>query len=339
MRKTVKRGLAEKIGEKIIPVKYLTEIDSYLNTAGISDIPFKTIGTLFIANIPISLVLFFALILPWLNYALLTSLVVLIFLFPVLCLLEALVIYFYIDLKIFNRVTDIEEHLDKFLQQVSDSLKGGMTFDKALWNSAKSEFGVLAEEVKIIAKVATTGKDVEGALRKFIDKYDSPTIKRTFILIAESVKSGGKITDILDRIVKDLRDTRKLNREMKTAVLNYVIFIALIVMVIAPGLFAVSGQLLQILAKFVGTLSGSLTGAASPLAFSISPVAITFSDFKIFSTLSLGVIGIFSSMIISIINKGNIKGGLKYIPVFLIVSIILFHVFSKILGLVFSSFL
>lgn len=339
MRNKVQIGVLERIGKKIIPVKYLTELDDYMDKAGIQVIPYKFLGSLFVATFPVALILYIFIILPYIEYNLLASIISLIVLFPALFALEILSLYFYLDLKIFNRVKEIEKHLDKFLQQVSDSLKGGMTFDKALWNSAKVEFGVLSEEIKTIAKRSTTGKDISGALKSFIEKYNSPTIKRTFILLEESIESGGKITGILDRVVNDLRETRKLNREMKTAVLNYIIFISLIVMAIAPGLFAVSGQLLQVLSKFIGTLSGSLTGAATPLAFSVSPVAITFSDFKIFSSLSLGVIGIFSAMIISIITKGDIKGGLKYIPVFITVSIILFHIFSAVLSAVFTGFI
>ena len=214
------RKILGKIGERLIPVKYLTEIGIFLNKAGISKIPSEFIGGLFVFNIPFSLILYFTLLLPYLKYNMMASIPAFIIGFIILCSIEVFTIYFYLDIKIFNRVREIEDLLDKFLQQVSDSLKGGMTFDKALWNSAKVEFGVLSEEIKVIAKMATTGKDVTGALQKFIKKYESPIITRTFSLISESIKSGGKITDILDRIVIDLRETRKLNKEMKTAVLR-----------------------------------------------------------------------------------------------------------------------
>ena len=49
------------------------------------------------------------------------------------------------------------------------------------------------------------------------------------------------------------------------------------------------------------------------------------------------VISFFSSLIVSIVEKGNIKSGLKYIPIFLIGSLGFYFIFMSILGFVFSG--
>ena len=54
--------------------------------------------------------------------------------------------------------------------------------------------------------------------------------------------------------------------------------------------------------------------------------------------MALSIISIFSGMLISIIERGNIKGGLKYIALFLIISLVMFFVFLSFLGGVFSEF-
>ncbi len=329
-----------RLGQKIVPIKYLTELTFSFNKAGIAHIPFHFVGSLFVFNILLLLVLgiiFLEAVLSSLIFSLFISMI----LFVIIIFLEVLVTYIYLDIRTFNRVKEMESHLDRFLQQVSDNLKGGMIFNRALWSSAKPEFGPLSDEIKMIARVSTTGKDLESALYQFIDKFkiDSPTLTRTFSLIAESIKMGGKITDILDKIVIDLRESRRLNREMSTAVLNYIIFISLIVTIIAPGLFAISGQLLQILTKFIASLASSFGGSGSPMAFSVSPITTSPEDFRTFAMSSLGVINLFSAMIISTIVKGNIKGGLKYLLPFLLVSLSLYNFFAQSLSYVFSSFI
>lgn len=337
----MKKNYLKNLGKKIFPVKYYTEANFILNKAGINEIPFETIGFLFMFNILLIVslgIIFLDAVLSSIIFTIFASIVIKI----LLVTLEMIIIYMYLDIKIYNRVKEMESHLDHFLQQVSDNLKGGLIFNRALWASAKPEFGSLSEEIKIIARLSTTGKDLEGALNEFVKRFnkESPTITRTFSLIAESVKSGGKITAILDKIVIDLRESRKLNREMNTAVLNYIIFISLIVMIIAPGLFAISGQLLQILTKFTQSLASSFgAGGAGGFSFAISPITTSLEDFRIFAISSLAVINIFSAMIISTIVKGNIKGGLKYIPLFLGVSIALYTFFSKTLSYLFVSFL
>jgi len=60
-------------------------------------------------------------------------------------------------------------------------------------------------------------------------------------------------------------------------------------------------------------------------------------NFKTFSFFAIGIISVFASMIISIINKGDIKSGLKYIPVFLTASIIAYIVAMNMLSGVFAG--
>ena len=58
---------------------------------------------------------------------------------------------------------------------------------------------------------------------------------------------------------------------------------------------------------------------------------ITAADFKIFAFIMLFITSLFSGMIISAVKKGSIKEGLKNIPVYIVVSILLFLIFSVIL--------
>ena len=53
--------------------------------------------------------------------------------------------------------------------------------------------------------------------------------------------------------------------------------------------------------------------------------------------IALAVIAFFTSLIVSIVEKGNIKSGLKYVPIFLFGSLIFYFVFMKILSAVFSG--
>ena len=72
-----------------------------------------------------------------------------------------LAVYFYVDLKIFNRTKQVEAVLPEFLNMVSENLKGGMAFENALWSSIKPEFGVLGDEMRLTAKKVITGQDIE----------------------------------------------------------------------------------------------------------------------------------------------------------------------------------
>ena len=336
----------EEWGKALVPERIRPHLGDYLLKAGITDVNYKFFGALFYICLAVALAFYFYLPYGWLrdkSVDLMSTLLYLgagpfIIVFVVLISLSFLVmgvIYFFLDLRIYNRTKEIEDILPEFLQFVSGNLKGGMSFDRALWNAIRPRFGVLAIEVEIAAKKVMTGEDVDEALKEFTKKYDSTMVRRAFDLIIEGMKSGGKIVYLIDKVIENINETKTLKKEMAASVTSYVIFITFIVLVVAPALFALSFQLLKIVSSFAGKLGGA-SGGTSALPIKLSEVSIKPEDFIDFAKISVGIISFFSSMIISLISRGDIKSGIKYIPVFVIVSVVNLSIFMWLLGSMFS---
>lgn len=327
----------EEFGKAFIPEKVRPNLRKYLLKAGITDVPYDVFGALFVLSLVVTGIATVVFIIPFIDKLKLNLLLYFLSIFGTwvvlnlaLAVLFMSVVYFYFDMKIYHRTKEMEAVLIEFLQFVSENLKGGMSFDKALWSSVKPRFKVLASEIRIAAKKAMTGEDVEDALIEFTEKYDSATLKRSFSLIVEGMRGGGQMAELIDKVVDNLKETRELKEDMAATALSYVIFISFIVMVIAPGLFALSKQLLIILGSFAEKLGSSLSGANTiSLPIDFKTIAVTPHDFTIFSQSALAVISGFSAMIISIIKDGNVKDGIKYVPFFILVSLILYNVIAK----------
>ena len=336
-------------GKAFIPNRFRPRIRSYLQLAGIPEIPYGLFGGLFFAGIFLTFALYVLFAYPYIRSltsgygAASRALVFFLFTFGSFALVGIAIsyllmsaVYVWLDMRIYKRTREMESVLVDFLQFVSENLKAGMTFDRALFFAIKPQFTVLATEVRIAAKRAMTGQDVEDALTELSHKYASNVLSRSFSLIVEGLRGGGEVASIIDRVVDNLRETKKLKEEMAATTLGYVIFISGVVCVIAPGLFALARQLLVILGKFLGQISTSLNQAQNlPLKF--SAVAITPEDFTLFSYMALIIVSLFSSMIISIIQRGNVKSGIKYVPVFILVSMTFFYVFSLIVSTVIGA--
>ena len=73
------------------------------------------------------------------------------------------------------------------------------------------------------------------------------------------------------------------------------------------------------------------------MPFSFSKVNVDPEDFRIFSVAALFTISFFSSLIVSIVEKGDIKGGVKYIPFYVFGSMGLYLLFMKILSTLFGG--
>ncbi len=333
-------GLQE-FGKAFIPRGIRPGLRRHLLKAGYTEVPYTLFGGLFVLSIILSALLYILFVFPLLGGQSQFLFMILTFVFwaiiqSLVLLLIIMLVYVHLDLKIFKRMREMEDVLEEFLRYVSENLKGGMPFDRALWEAIRPRYGTLADEISLVAKRVMTGRDIADALRDFTDKYNSPMLKRSFQLIIEGMKGGGNIAYIIDRVEKNIRETKELKDEISAANTTYVIFMASIVLVIAPALFGLSYNLLLVLKSIAGKIAQSGGGTTSSM-LDFSNISIEPETFKTFSMGALGIISLFSSMIMSIIQKGNIKEGLKYIPVFIVISLIMYVVFREILYLVFSG--
>ena len=263
-----------------------------------------------------------------------------VFIFVILIFALWIMFYLAVDLKIFRRKVDIEEVLPDFLQLTASNINAGMTIDRALWYAIRPRFGVLAKEIEMVAKETISGTDLKTALERFGARYDSVTLRRTISMLNEGVEAGGKIGDLLNKISINIQDQRSMLKEMSANVTTYVIFITFSTIIAAPFLFAMSGVLIQVvqnLGSVLGSTSGAAAGTGIPLSF--SGTGITQSDFSFFAITSLILTSLFSAMMVSIIKKGNIKSGVKYIPAFIFVSLTLYFVIEGLAGKLLGFFI
>ena len=253
--------------------------------------------------------------------------------FALLILSFWLMFYIFIDLRIFKRRVDIEDVLPEFLQLTASNINAGMTIDRALWFAVRPRFGVLAKEMEMIAKQTMSGVDLKIALENFAGRYNSIVLKSSISMLNEGIEAGGEISDLLNRISLNLQEQKTMLNEISASVTSYVIFITFASIVAAPFLFAMSGILIQVVKTLGANIGGSASVSASagiPLAFSNGGVDET--DFRTFSIVSLMITALFSAMMVSTIKKGNIKSGVKYIPIFIAVSLLLYFLSRGIAG-------
>ncbi len=331
----------EEFGKAFVPKKAIPNLRKYLLKAGFNEVPYRFFGLLFYISALITTLIFIIFIYPYLKRFSLFEIYIYSFLGwfvtqMFFATLFILLIYFYLDLKIYFRTKNMEEQLPDFLQVLSANLKGGMTFERALWAAIKPRFDILGSEMAKASKKVMTGYEVSKALTELADKYDSLMLRRTVDLMISELESGGNVAELIDRLVDNLKETKALKDEMSASAIAYVIFISVIVIVISPLLFALSFHLLILILNFVAQIS-TATQRAAALPFVFSKVNVDPEDFKLFSMMAIFVISLFSSLIVAIVEKGDIKGGVKYIPIYIFGSIALYFFFMKTLGTLFAG--
>ena len=330
----------EEFGKAFVPKRFIPNLRMFLLKAGIPQVPYKFFGGLFYLTAFITALVYMIYIYPFLlkysHLVLLALSAVSWFVIQIsLAFFFSLLVYFYLDLRIYKRTKEMEKMLPDFLQAVASNLKGGMSFENALLGAIKPRFSILANEMAEVSKKLVTGHEIGTALSELGQKYDSPILRRSIDLMISELESGGEIADLIDRISENIKEIRVLKEEISAAATAYIIFISAIVIVIAPLLFTLSFHLLIVIINFISKVFDA--GSLGILPFSIGQAPIDPNSFKYFSLISLLVISFFSSIIVSTVEKGNIKSGLKYIPIFLIGSFAFYWLFMNILSVFFSG--
>ncbi len=313
-----------EFGKAFIPKTIRPKLRKYILKAGVPEVPYWFFGILFYVTYILTFIIYFFGF--WGSISKQPGILVFVYafliwiFFPLAFMgLFILIMYLYIDIRIFNRTKKMEDVLPDYLQEVSSNLKGGLSFEKSLWGAIKPRFGVLSGEIALAAKKVMTGTDVDIALSEFSEKYDSPMLKRAMELIVSEIHAGGKVANILDQIVVNMKKTKALKDELTASVLTYMIFIGAIVIFISPLLFALAYNLLIVISKVAALLANTAsTGQTPGLLSNVGNINVNKDDFIWFSRIALGVIALFSSMIVSIIEKGDIFSGVKYIPIFIV---------------------
>lgn len=335
-------NIISTIGKAAIPENSRIGLRAYVRKCGYQNVPYFLLGLGFITSLVLTLYLmyFFNIfgVLSGMNpilYGLSLAGIWIIGSITVVSI-AAGGFYFYLNMKIYNRQKEMEEKLPEFLILVSTNLKGGLSFEKSLWSSIKPEFGLLSQEMSVVSKKVMTGSELTEALQEFTDKYDSPTLTRTINIIVGQIESGGEVAEVLDHQIDNLRKTKVIKEEMSANTLSFTIFIGAIVIVISPLLFALAFTLLEILIDVSSQIGGaSGAGGEGVLGgddISFDDITVDEDMFRNFSIAALTVISFFSSMILSIIQKGDIRGGITYMPFFIASAIIVYYILLSTFG-------
>lgn len=240
--------------------------------------------------------------------------------------------YVYVSLKAESRKTEMEQILPDALTLISANMKSGHTIEKAFLLSARDEFGPLAEELRKTAMSMYGGTPVDQALKQMEDRVKSPLFKETLKLLVDGIESGGNTSELLRSSADDIRNSLEIREEIKSNIRMYMVFIVMAAVFGAPILFSISVYMAETTTSMwegsgmgdSDQLSSGMSQIGGGMNFQFQAPQVDIEFFPTFAILTIIATNIFSAFIISEIQNGNIKQGVKYIPAFILISLVLF---------------
>lgn len=233
--------------------------------------------------------------------------------------------YYVFSLMAESRKKEIEVVLPDLLLLTSANIKSGMTIDRALLFASRPEFGMLGREVKKVAFQIYGGKPLADAFEILTRRIKSDILQRTISLLLEGLRSGGAVAKLLEESATDIRNTETLKKEIKASVMMYGIFIFMAAVLGAPFMFAISNFLVYSSVEMWSGNEVELDPQFSGGGFiQIHTPEIDIEAFNMFSMAAILVTTFFAGILISLIMTGTAKAGLKLVPVFMVIGVLLF---------------
>ncbi len=297
--------LYQAIGSRL-PGRFRKAFENLFYYSGIEQNVDKFLGFLLIFNILISAVIsIFLQIIFTFPAALLVGLGILIY------VLIILVIYMLLWFSSESKSKTVENFLPDALNLMAVNIKSGMTTDRAFLLSAMPQFGPLEREMKEAGKKIISGIEIRKALLEMTGRIKSEVFNRTIKLIVEGMESGGELARLLEETSQDIQKTKITEKEVKANLMMYVFFIFFAAAIAVPVIYGISTNIVEILTKRYSQIDPS-------------KITVSANFLVLYSVISILVTSIFSSLIIGLIKEGKGKAGVKYIPVVLVLSMILF---------------
>ena len=246
-------------------------------------------------------------------------------------------VYMILLLRADAKAKFVESILPDALQLMSSNLRAGLTTDRALLLSARPEFGPFQDEINLVGKEITMGKEINKALINMTKRIRSEKLEKTIYLIIAGLKSGGELSALLEQAAHNLRQQKFVEERIRSNVLMYVIFIFGAVGFGAPLLFGLSSFLVQVLTTTMAEVEVPETAISTQLPISFARASIDPGFVVTFAVISLITTSILGGLVLGSISKGREREGIKFIPVLIVLSLSIFFLVRFVIGTMLGS--
>jgi len=213
------------------------------------------------------------------------------------------------------RTEALEMQFPTFLRDLAESKKSGMTLPLALERLTTSDYGVLSEEVELMANQVSWGVPFEEVLSRFSGRVDSNFIGRAVTIINEANRSGGEIADVLASVAHDARMIKE-SEEARAASMSQYVATVYVIFYIFLGILVAMNQIM-----------GPLSNIPQAAAFGIDiGSATSLLSFKILFFHMALIQGLMTGFLAGEIGSGSIISGTKHSAIFILSAIVLFAV-------------
>jgi flagellar protein FlaJ len=211
----------------------------------------------------------------------------------------------------------IDKNIPRFLREVAEAGRSGLTLTRAIEVSAERKYGPLSKELQRVATQLSWGISLEDALKSFAERVETTLARKTAQLIIEVSRSGGDVQEVLESINKHVGDLYLLERERKSAIKPYIaiIYVAAIIFLMTDILLIKT--FFSQIANLQDIQSNVATGALLTISLDVPTLSKVLFHTSIIQSL-------FGGLVAGKMGEGTVGAGLVHCLILIGVSFLSF---------------
>jgi len=147
----------------------------------------------------------------------------------------------------YRQLKEMEEKFPNFLRDLTEQIRSGMPFHKAVIASSRTDYGTLSVEVKKMAHQLSWGVTLDKVLDRFAERVKAS--KRLYAaakIIRESFASGGEVVATLESVAESSTNLEEAEKEKKSLLNQYVVLMYAISIIFVIIISAINKFLIPI---------------------------------------------------------------------------------------------
>ena len=262
---------------------------------------------------------------PWvpLDYAVLAA---------VTTIISATTLYARLAYLAESRGVKAADDLPDTLRIMASNMDAGIATDQALLMSAKAEFGVLGEEMKLIGTDLLKNMALEEALARLKGRVRSEQLHMSVNLICHGVRAGKGLSKSLHHIAAVLDDRERARRALSSRLSSVKSLAVLMVVAAAPMLYGTSVVAASVMGELNAKVGSTLPSEVAAQGWLKPGGQGVSADFLHgYTMVNIMVTAFLGSVVVGQAATGRLGNGLRYSVTMVLLSELLYLAFREFL--------
>ncbi|KAF5030409.1 Type II secretion system (T2SS), protein F [anaerobic digester metagenome] len=219
-----------------------------------------------------------------------------------------------------KKILEIESRLPDFLRDVSEGGRFGMTLAESIKVSSRGRYGRLTPEIKRMAAQIDWGVPATDAMKLFVDRVDTPLVRRMTTIVIKANEAGGNVADVLNMVAHDARESLLNRNERSIAMSTYTVVIYVAFAVFLATIYILNSTFLPEMVRAGTSITEGTEGISGNIPVQVQTDVVPQINLIFFISVVIHAFG--DGILAGVLQDGRIANGFRHSFIMLLIGLI-----------------